>query len=68
MEDVDRLRPAIVVSTGAGVAVPFFLVAKLRGAKTAYIEVFDRIDSVDPHRQALLPVERRVRAAMAGAA
>ncbi len=42
---VDRLRPAIVVSTGAGVAVPFFLVAKLRGAKTAYIEVFDRIDS-----------------------
>ena len=30
---------------GAGVAVPFFLVAKLRGAKTAYIEVFDRIDS-----------------------
>ena len=42
---VNRLRPAIVVSTGAGVAVPFFLVAKLRGAKTAYIEVFDRIDS-----------------------
>jgi UDP-N-acetylglucosamine:LPS N-acetylglucosamine transferase len=42
---VGRFRPAIVVSTGAGVAVPFFLVAKLRGAKTVYVEVFDRIDS-----------------------
>ena len=42
---VGRIRPGIVVSTGAGVAVPFFLIAKLRGAKTAYIEVFDRIDS-----------------------
>lgn len=42
---VGRIRPGIVVSTGAGVAVPFFVVAKLRGAKTAYIEVFDRIDS-----------------------
>jgi UDP-N-acetylglucosamine:LPS N-acetylglucosamine transferase len=40
-----RVRPGLVVSTGAGVAVPFFLVAKLRGARTAYIEVFDRIDS-----------------------
>lgn len=42
---IGRERPALVVSTGAGVAVPFFLVARLRGARTAYIEVFDRIDS-----------------------
>jgi UDP-N-acetylglucosamine:LPS N-acetylglucosamine transferase len=42
---IGRLRPSVVVSTGAGVAFPFFLVAKLRGSKTAYIEVFDRIDS-----------------------
>jgi hypothetical protein len=37
-------RPDVVVSTGAGVAFPFFLVARLLRQKTAYIEVYDRID------------------------
>ena len=40
-----RLRPAMVVSTGAAVAFPFFLAARMYGAKTTYIEVFDRLDS-----------------------
>ncbi|MEO8423498.1 MAG: PssD/Cps14F family polysaccharide biosynthesis glycosyltransferase [Actinomycetota bacterium] len=40
-----RLRPAMVVSTGAAVAFPFFLAARLYGAKTTFIEVFDRLDS-----------------------
>lgn len=40
-----RLRPAMVVSTGAAVAFPFFLAARVYGAKTTYIEVFDRLDS-----------------------
>ena len=43
---VPRIRPDLVVSTGAGVAVPFFVVAKLLRIKTAYIEVFDRMDSL----------------------
>ncbi len=38
-------RPWLVVSTGAGVAVPFFWLAKVFGAKTVYIEVYDRINS-----------------------
>ena len=33
------------VSSGAAVAVPFFYLGKLFGAKTVYIEVFDRIDA-----------------------
>ena len=37
-------RPDLIISTGAAVAVPFFYVGKLFGAKTIYIEVFDRID------------------------
>ena len=37
-------RPDVIVSTGAAVAVPFFYVGKLFGAKCVYIEVFDRID------------------------
>jgi UDP-N-acetylglucosamine:LPS N-acetylglucosamine transferase len=39
-----RERPDLIVSSGAAVAVPFFLIGKLMGAKTIYIEVFDRID------------------------
>ncbi len=40
-----RVRPAVVVSTGAGVAVPFFVLAKLFGSRTVYLEVYDRIAS-----------------------
>jgi UDP-N-acetylglucosamine:LPS N-acetylglucosamine transferase len=40
-----RIRPDIVVSTGAGVALPFFVFARLLRIPTAYIEVYDRIDS-----------------------
>lgn len=38
-------RPDVIISSGAAVAVPFFYLGKLFGAKTVYIEVFDRIDS-----------------------
>ena len=37
-------KPDLIISSGAAVAVPFFWLGKLRGAKTIYIEVFDRID------------------------
>jgi UDP-N-acetylglucosamine:LPS N-acetylglucosamine transferase len=37
-------RPDVVVSTGAGVAFPFFLVARSLDIKTVYLEVYDRID------------------------
>ena len=40
-----RERPDLIVSSGAAVAVPFFLIGKLLGAKTVYIEVFDRVDA-----------------------
>jgi beta-1,4-N-acetylglucosaminyltransferase len=36
-------RPDVVISDGAGVAFPFFLVAKAVGVPTAYLEVYDRI-------------------------
>jgi beta-1,4-N-acetylglucosaminyltransferase len=39
-----RYRPDVVISTGAGVAFPFFVLARLFRAKTVYIEVYDRID------------------------
>jgi UDP-N-acetylglucosamine:LPS N-acetylglucosamine transferase len=42
---VPRVRPDLVLSTGAGVAIPFFAVAWVLGPPTVYVEVFDRIDS-----------------------
>lgn len=38
-------RPDVLVSTGAGLAVPFFQVGWLRGIRLLYIEVYDRIDA-----------------------
>jgi UDP-N-acetylglucosamine:LPS N-acetylglucosamine transferase len=38
-------KPDLIISSGAAVAVPFFWLGKLFGAKTVYIEVFDRIDA-----------------------
>ncbi|PZW04102.1 Oligosaccharide biosynthesis protein Alg14 like [Micromonospora phaseoli] len=40
-----RRRVAAVVTTGAGVAVPFVVLARLRRIPTIYIEVYDRIDT-----------------------
>ena len=38
-------RPDVVVSDGAGVAVPFFWLARRMGVATVYVEVFDRVES-----------------------
>ena len=37
-------RPDVIISSGAAVAMPFFLLGHLFGAKLVYVEVFDRID------------------------
>jgi UDP-N-acetylglucosamine:LPS N-acetylglucosamine transferase len=39
------VRPRVILTTGAGVAVPFAWVARLRGIKFVYIESFTRIES-----------------------
>jgi UDP-N-acetylglucosamine:LPS N-acetylglucosamine transferase len=38
-------RPDVIVSSGAGVALPYFVLGRLRGRLTVYVEVYDRIDS-----------------------
>ena len=40
-----RERPDLIVSSGAGAALPYYGFARAFGAKTAFIEVVDRIDS-----------------------
>lgn len=41
---LNKEKPDLIISSGAAVAVPFFWLGKLMGAKLIYIEVFDRID------------------------
>ncbi|HEX2499772.1 MAG TPA: UDP-N-acetylglucosamine--LPS N-acetylglucosamine transferase [Actinomycetes bacterium] len=41
-----RLRPDLVVSTGAGVAYPMFLVARVMRIPLLYLEVYDRTDTL----------------------
>lgn len=38
-------RPEVVISNGAGVALPFFVMAWVLRVPTVYLEVYDRIDS-----------------------
>lgn len=41
---VRRLRPAAIVTTGAGVAVPFAWAGRLLGAQVVYVETLARIE------------------------
>lgn len=49
-------KPDLIISSGAAVAVPFFYLGKLFGAKTIYIEVFDRIDKPTMTGKMVYPV------------
>lgn len=57
---VRRLRPRVVVTTGAGVAVPFAWIARLRGARVVYVESFTRIDEVSLSCRLIAPVAARI--------
>jgi UDP-N-acetylglucosamine:LPS N-acetylglucosamine transferase len=57
---VRRLRPRTVVTTGAGVAVPFAWLGRLGGAKVVYVESFTRIDSISLSCRLIKPVADRV--------
>jgi UDP-N-acetylglucosamine:LPS N-acetylglucosamine transferase len=52
-------KPDLIISSGAAVAVPFFYLGKLFGAKTVYIEVFDRIDKPTITGKMVYPVTDR---------
>ena len=52
-------KPDLIISSGAAVAVPFFYLGKLFGAKNIYIEVFDRIDKPTLTGKLVYPVTDR---------
>jgi UDP-N-acetylglucosamine:LPS N-acetylglucosamine transferase len=41
---IRRVRPRVMLTTGAGVAVPFAWIARLLGVEVVYIESFTRIE------------------------
>ena len=49
-------KPDLIISSGAAIAVPFFYIGKLFGAKNVYIEVFDRIDKPTMTGKLVYPV------------
>lgn len=56
---IRQLRPAAIVTTGAGVAVPFCYVGRLFGARIVYIESFSRIDEASLTARLIHPVAHR---------
>ena len=52
-------RPDVIISTGAGIAPPFFLMAKLRGVRTVFLEVYDRLDSTTMAGRLCYPMSDR---------
>jgi beta-1,4-N-acetylglucosaminyltransferase len=57
---VRTTRPRVLVTTGAGVSVPFAYLACLHGAKVVYIESFTRIDSISLSCRMIRPIADRV--------
>ena len=52
-------RPDLLISSGAAVAVPFFYLGKLFGAKLIYIEIYDRIDKPTMTGKMVYPIVDR---------
>ena len=53
---VGEVRPRAVVTTGAGVAVPFAWVARLRGASVVYVESLARIEGPSLTYRLIAPI------------
>lgn len=53
---IRKERPELIISSGAAVAVPFFYIGKLFGAKLIYIEVFDRLDKATVTGRLVYPI------------
>jgi beta-1,4-N-acetylglucosaminyltransferase len=53
---IRRLDPDVILSTGAGVAVPFFLVGKLLHRRLVYVESFTRTQSLSLSGRLVYPL------------
>jgi UDP-N-acetylglucosamine:LPS N-acetylglucosamine transferase len=65
---ISRQRPQVVISTGAGVAVPFLWVGRLFGARVIYVESFARTDGLSLTGRLVRPAVHRLLVQWPGAA
>ena len=56
---VGTVRPRVVLTTGAGVAVPFAWIARLRGARVVYVESLARIEGPSLSYRLIAPIAER---------
>jgi beta-1,4-N-acetylglucosaminyltransferase len=54
------VRPKVVLTTGAGVAVPFAWIGRLRGASVVYVESVTRIDGPSLSCRLIAPAADRI--------
>jgi len=54
-----RERPEAILSTGAGLAVPFFVAARLLGIRTVYVESVTRTESLSLSGRIVYPLANR---------
>lgn len=57
---VRRRRPRVVLTTGAGLAVPFAWIARLHGARVVYVESLTRVDGPSLACRLIRPIADRV--------
>lgn len=56
---IRRIRPDAILSTGAGLAVPFFLVGKLLRTRLVYVESVTRIETLSLSGRLVYPLADR---------
>ena len=56
---IGELRPKVMLTTGAGVAVPFAWIARLRGATIVYVESLARIEGPSLTYRLIAPIAER---------
>ena len=57
---VRRVRPLVIVTTGAGVAVPFVWIGRLFGARVVYVETLARVEGQSLSYRLAAPLVSRV--------
>ncbi len=50
-----RQKPDVILSTGAGVAVPFLILGKVLGCRTVFVESITRIETLSLSARLVLP-------------
>lgn len=57
---IGAVRPRVVLTSGAGVAVPFAWMGRLRGARVVFVESLSRIDELSLSARLVAPICERI--------